>query len=100
VQALCAGGDIKSVALQVESGEWQRGLAFFRAEYELDYLISRLAAGGAYLPSIAQVALMDGYTMGGGAGLCMHGAFRVATERYAPRSPKYRTIQLSAITNL
>lgn len=32
---------------------------------------------------IAQVAIMDGITMGGGVGLCMNGAFRVATERCA-----------------
>ena len=35
------------------------------------------------LPLVAQVALMDGVTMGGGAGLCMNGLFRVVTERCA-----------------
>jgi len=27
------------------------------------------------------VAMLDGITMGGGAGLSMHGAFRIATEK-------------------
>lgn len=80
VQAFCAGGDVKSVVREAVSGNWRAGVEFFRAEFQLDYLISRLAASS---PSIIQIALMDGIVMGGGAGLCMHGPFRVATERCA-----------------
>jgi hypothetical protein len=71
--------------MSAEKGNWQEGVEFFRAECSLDYLISRLAEGGAGSPRacIAQVAIMDGIVMGGGAGLAMHGAFRVATERCA-----------------
>jgi Enoyl-CoA hydratase/isomerase len=36
---------------------------------------------------VALVALMDGMTMGGGGGLCMNGAFRIATERCARPAP-------------
>ena len=78
MQAFCAGGDVKSVVRDAVSGNWQAGVDLFRAEMQLDYLISRLAGA----PQIViQVALMDGIVMGGGAGLCMHGPFRVATER-------------------
>lgn len=78
MQAFCAGGDVKSVVREAVSGNWQAGADLFRAEFQLDYLISRLAGAS---PSIIQVALIDGIVMGGGAGLCMHGPFRVATER-------------------
>lgn len=46
---------------------------FFRSEYRLNYLISRLRT--------PHVAIIDGITMGGGVGVSVHGAFRVATER-------------------
>jgi hypothetical protein len=85
VQALCSGGDVKKVVLDAEKGKWQPGVEFFRAENTLDYLISRLADGNMTngRPCIAQVAIMDGIVMGGGAGLAMHAQFRVATEKYA-----------------
>jgi enoyl-CoA hydratase/carnithine racemase len=46
---------------------------FFREEYELNHLIGTLP--------LTHIALMDGITMGGGAGVSIHGAFRVATEK-------------------
>ena len=49
--------------------------SFFRSEYALNHMISVLSK-----PS---VALLDGIVMGGGAGLSMHGTFRVATEKCA-----------------
>jgi enoyl-CoA hydratase/carnithine racemase len=72
-RALCAGGDVKAAVSAVKNGNPASARRFFRSEYRLDYLISRLAT--------PHVALMDGIVMGGGAGLCVHGAFRVATER-------------------
>ena len=158
LQALCAGGDVKSLTLAAQKGDLQAGVNFFRANYTLNYLVSRLAYGSLVVPphfqhshpaainpgpnpgapdhtqaqsdpqheprpgaathalhsateqatrsqsdplassrgasvgggstdaaqsgpGIAQVAIMDGITMGGGAGLCLNGAFRVATER-------------------
>ncbi|KAM9850682.1 3-hydroxyisobutyryl-CoA hydrolase, mitochondrial isoform 2-T2 [Aulostomus maculatus] len=71
-KAFCAGGDIREVT---EAGKVGGPLArdFFREEYILNNAI-----GACSKPYIA---LIDGITMGGGAGLSVHGRFRVATER-------------------
>src|SRR5579863_268609 len=74
-RAFCAGGDVRAIA---EAG---RGIAgdpsltsrFFWEEYELIRHIHRYPK--PYL------ALIDGITMGGGAGVSVNGAYRVATER-------------------
>ena len=47
--------------------------SFFRAEYTLNHLL-----GTMHMPHIA---LLDGIVMGGGAGVSIHGQFRIATER-------------------
>lgn len=67
---------MKDAVLQAQAGQQDGVCAFFDAEYALDLRIAR-----SRLP---YVALLDGIVMGGGAGLCMHGAFRVATERRVP----------------
>eukprot|EP00216_Chloropicon_sp_CCMP2111_P004396 CAMPEP_0198240892 /NCGR_PEP_ID=MMETSP1446-20131203/5879_1 /TAXON_ID=1461542 ORGANISM="Unidentified sp, Strain CCMP2111" /NCGR_SAMPLE_ID=MMETSP1446 /ASSEMBLY_ACC=CAM_ASM_001112 /LENGTH=375 /DNA_ID=CAMNT_0043923675 /DNA_START=376 /DNA_END=1503 /DNA_ORIENTATION=+ len=72
-KAFCAGGDVKSVTESYKQGHKDSTLDFFRREYKLNFLISKLNA--------PYIALIDGITMGGGAGLSMHGRFRVATER-------------------
>lgn len=72
-KAFCAGGDVKSAAQQAAAGDVAGAMLFFRAEYLCDAAISRLP--------LPHVALLDGITMGGGAGISMHGHFRVATER-------------------
>jgi hypothetical protein len=46
--------------------------SFFREEYQLNHLIGTLRK--------PYIALINGITMGGGVGLSVHGAFRVATE--------------------
>jgi enoyl-CoA hydratase len=74
-RAFCAGGDVRAV---YEAG---RGIAgdptltsvFFWEEYEL---IHRLH----HYPKPSN-AIIDGITMGGGAGVSVNGAYRVATER-------------------
>ena len=47
--------------------------SFFRAEYTLNHKL-----GTMHMPHIA---LLDGIVMGGGAGVSVHGHFRIATER-------------------
>jgi enoyl-CoA hydratase len=74
-RAFCAGGDVRAV---YEAG---RGIAgdpdlpsfFFREEYELIRAIHRFPK--PYL------AVIDGITMGGGAGISVNGAYRIGTER-------------------
>lgn len=65
---------MKRVALDVGAGNSQEALAFFRAEYLLDAAISQL--------QLPHISLLDGITMGGGAGISMHGHFRVATDKW------------------
>eukprot|EP00878_Enallax_costatus_P021323 GHUV01022571.1.p1 GENE.GHUV01022571.1~~GHUV01022571.1.p1 ORF type:complete len:198 (+),score=84.38 GHUV01022571.1:943-1536(+) len=48
-------------------------MAFFKQEYLTDAAISQLQR--------PHISLLDGITMGGGAGVSMHGHFRVATEK-------------------
>jgi enoyl-CoA hydratase len=74
-RAFCAGGDVRAVC---EAG---RGIAgprdltsvFFWEEYEL---IRRV-----HLYPKPYLAIIDGITMGGGAGVSVNGACRIATEK-------------------
>jgi enoyl-CoA hydratase/carnithine racemase len=74
-RAFCAGGDVRAIA---EAGRGVSGdpaltSTFFREEYELIRRIHRFPK--PYL------AIIDGITMGGGAGVSVNGASRIATER-------------------
>src|SRR5438874_10445092 len=74
-RAFCAGGDIRAI---YEAG---RGIAgdpaltsdFFREEYQLIRRLHRYKK-----PCLA---IIDGITMGGGAGVSVNGAYCIATER-------------------
>ncbi|MEI6559119.1 MAG: enoyl-CoA hydratase/isomerase family protein [Rhodospirillaceae bacterium] len=77
-RAFCAGGDVVHVAesgLAARIGGGDGGAlardAFF-VEYRLDRRIATL--GKPYLP------LLDGFTLGGGAGISLHGSHPIATE--------------------
>ena len=71
-RALCAGGDIRALVASLDDGP-AGAEAFWRDEY---HLVSRIArCRKPYL------ALMDGFTMGGGMGMSMHARHRVVTER-------------------
>jgi enoyl-CoA hydratase len=74
-RAFCAGGDVRAVyeAGRGISGDPDLPAVFFREEYEL---IRRIH----HFPK-AYLAFIDGITMGGGAGISVNGAFRIATER-------------------
>lgn len=73
-RAFCAGGDVRAV---YEAGRGIGGspdltAVFFREEYEL---IQRIH----HFPK-PYIAIIDGITMGGGAGISVNGAYRIATE--------------------
>jgi enoyl-CoA hydratase len=73
-RAFCAGGDVRAVyeAGRGISGPPELTAVFFREEYEL---IQRIH----HFPK-PYIAIIDGITMGGGAGISVNGAYRVATE--------------------
>ena len=71
-KSFCAGGDVRAV--------WDAGKAgddltdsFFREEYILNHRIHNF--------SKPYVALLNGFTMGGGVGLSVHGSHRIVTEK-------------------
>ena len=74
-RAFCAGGDVRAVyeAGRGISGDPDLTAVFFREEYEL---IRRIH----HFPK-PYIAITDGITMGGGAGVSVNGAYRIATER-------------------
>jgi len=71
-RAFCAGGDIR--AAYVAKQEKQANVThFFKEEYGLNRLVY-------HFPK-PYIALLDGITMGGGAGISIHGSYRIGSER-------------------
>jgi enoyl-CoA hydratase len=77
-KAFCAGGDVRAVYEARGDADFMDRV--YRVEYELDEYISRYPK--------PYVALMTGYTMGGGCGISVHGAFRVVTETTVVAMPE------------
>ncbi len=74
-RAFCAGGDVRAVyeaGLGI-AGDPALTAVFFAEEYQLIREIHRFPK--------PYIAIIDGITMGGGAGISVNGAFRVATPR-------------------
>ena len=71
-RAFCAGGDIRAIRTHAMAGEAAVVESFFREEYDLNLAIARYPK--------PYIALIDGICMGGGIGLSVHGAYRVASE--------------------
>mmetsp|Transcript_45587 Transcript_45587/g.177360 ORF Transcript_45587/g.177360 Transcript_45587/m.177360 type:complete len:409 (-) Transcript_45587:913-2139(-) len=72
-KAFCAGGDVRTVALTCKDGRFEEALDFFRHEYHMDYLLGSLK-------TTKQISFIEGICMGGGAGISVHGSYRVASE--------------------
>ncbi|KAI3504302.1 hypothetical protein L1887_32873 [Cichorium endivia] len=79
-RAFCAGGDIVAIRDKVKKGNMEESKEFFWTLYNYIYLL------GTYLKP--HVAILDGITMGGGAGVSIPGTFRVATDRTIFATPE------------
>lgn len=66
----CAGGDLKEITFSKTPEE---AAGFFRSEYELNHAIATCKK--------PVVAILNGVTLGGGAGLSIHAQFTVVTEK-------------------
>lgn len=69
--AFCAGGDVRAVYELGKAGD-PRVLDFFTTEYRMIAAIAGCAK--------PYISILNGTVMGGGAGISVHGRFRVATE--------------------
>jgi enoyl-CoA hydratase len=74
-RAFCAGGDVRAVyeAGKGIAGDRSFTSVFFAEEYRIIRHIHHFAK--------PYIAILDGITMGGGAGVSVNGAYRIATER-------------------
>ncbi len=72
-KVFCAGGDIRSIYELALEKNFKQAIDFFKTEYALNQLIKE------YPKPI--ISFLDGITMGGGAGIAIHGSHAVATER-------------------
>ncbi|XP_031482011.1 3-hydroxyisobutyryl-CoA hydrolase-like protein 2, mitochondrial [Nymphaea colorata] len=79
-RAFSAGGDIVSLYRLVGEGKFDACKEFFDKLYSFIYLL------GTYMKP--HVALLDGITMGGGAGISLPGMFRVATDKTVFATPE------------
>jgi 3-hydroxyisobutyryl-CoA hydrolase len=72
-RAFCAGGDVRYLYDSGADGNYRSAEEYFHAEYCLDWVI-------ASMQKTMLISVLDGITMGGGAGISVHGRFRIATE--------------------
>lgn len=79
-KAFCAGGDIRSLHDLGKAGNHEDALTFWREEYILNHRIKTYPK--------PYVALVDGIVMGGGVGVSLHGAVRVAGDRWLFAMPE------------
>ncbi len=71
-RAFCAGGDIQDMYDTARAGDFEYGRRFWADEYRLNAIIF-------HYPK-PYVALMQGFTMGGGVGISCHGSHRIVDE--------------------
>ncbi|KAK4848016.1 hypothetical protein QYF36_008187 [Acer negundo] len=79
-RAFCAGGDIVAVYNMMNQGKLEGCKEFFRTVYSFIYFL------GTYLKP--HVAILNGITMGGGAGVSIPSTFRIATGRTVFATPE------------
>ncbi|XP_010275829.1 PREDICTED: 3-hydroxyisobutyryl-CoA hydrolase-like protein 2, mitochondrial [Nelumbo nucifera] len=79
-RAFCAGGDAVTLYRLLNEGKVEDCKEFFRTLYKYIYL------QGTYLKP--HVSILDGITMGAGAGVALLGTFRVATDKTVFSAPE------------
>jgi enoyl-CoA hydratase len=79
-RAFSAGGDIRALYELGKAGRHEEALAFWWDEYRLNTAIKRSPK--------PYIAVIDGIVMGGGVGISMHGAYRVAGDRFRFAMPE------------
>ena len=79
-RAFCAGGDIRLMHELGVAGRFAEQLDFYRDEYRLNQRIARYPK--------PYVALLDGYVMGGGVGVSIHGSHRIAGDKLVFAMPE------------
>ncbi|KDO61408.1 hypothetical protein CISIN_1g0419862mg, partial [Citrus sinensis] len=72
-RSFCAGGDVVGAYRMLKEGRVEECKELFRTLYSFVYLVATY--------SKPHVAIMDGITMGGGAGIAVHASYRLATEK-------------------
>ncbi|PAN43028.2 hypothetical protein PAHAL_8G222700 [Panicum hallii] len=73
-RAFCSGGDVTECIQSIHNEGWKWVADdFFRNQYLLYYKVATCIK--------PQVSLLTGIVMGGGAGISLHGSFRVATDK-------------------
>jgi enoyl-CoA hydratase len=77
-RAFCAGGDVRSLCQY--KNKPSDAMQFFREEYSMNKAV--------YHFTKPYISLLDGITMGGGAGVSFHGSHRIATERFLFAMPE------------
>jgi hypothetical protein len=90
MQAFCAGWDVKTIAASGHTGDFMFGPISFTADFAMCHFMSRLAFPPPSLHAsgcTALVSLIDHVTMGGGAGISLHGPLCAATERFPHQTP-------------
>jgi enoyl-CoA hydratase len=78
-RAFCAGGDIRYAYERGKAGD-QTLPGFFGDEYKMNRMIYNFPK--------PFIALMNGLTMGGGAGISINGSYRVATPNFSLAMPE------------
>ena len=81
-KGFCAGGDVEAIYNAIKQGAPDRGMEFFREEYELDLRIFRFPK--------PIIVLAHGVTMGGGLGLAAGADMVVSTEKTLMAMPETR----------
>lgn len=79
-RAFCSGADAVSIYQLLNQGNVEECRKFFETLYKLVYI------QGTYLKP--HVAILDGITMGGGAGISLPGMFRVVTDKTVFANPE------------